>query len=52
MALVMTDEYAALVVGVDIALLVVGTVEILGLLKAASAGARTLVEREDPEFHS
>ncbi|MFL4901768.1 hypothetical protein ACJ6WF_00920 [Streptomyces sp. MMS24-I2-30] len=43
----MTDEYAALVVGVDIALLVVGTVEILGLLKAASAGARTLVERED-----
>lgn len=47
MALVMTEDYAALVVGVDIALLVVGTVQILGLLKAATADARKIVARED-----
>ncbi|MFI9155513.1 hypothetical protein [Streptomyces sp. NPDC053367] len=43
----MTQEYAALVVGVDIALLVVGTVQILSLLKAAVADFKKLVARED-----
>ncbi|MFI9155670.1 hypothetical protein [Streptomyces sp. NPDC053367] len=43
----MTQEYAALVVGVDIALLVVGTVQFLGLLKAAVADFTKLVAREE-----
>ncbi|MFI9801944.1 hypothetical protein [Streptomyces sp. NPDC052302] len=47
MDLVMTEEYAALVVGVDIALLVVGTVQILGLLKAARADAEKVFARQD-----